>query len=178
MFPLNGFHTAGVELCLRVLKRNAHSGLINSIKHDSSRINYHWGLFFFFWGKINYLWRTKLKPSVWYDPWSMGAKANSIVYRGKHRCFSWQAREREREDCTVKCECVCVSSGFLDQAGLEVRVAAWGAAQQQVLLVDQAVQQVLLSVVVVDLQEGHHSNPEPGEPCSPQAKLKDGRKSL
>lgn len=50
---------------------------------------------------------------------------------------------------------MCVRQ-FLDQAGLEVRVAARGAAEQQVLLMDQAIQQVLLSVVVVDLQESHH----------------------
>lgn len=59
----------------------------------------------------------------------------------------------------------------LDQAGLEVRVAARGAAQQQVLLVYQAVQEVLLPVVVVDLEEGHHCDPQPGEPSCPQAKL-------
>lgn len=64
---------------------------------------------------------------------------------------------------------------FLDQAGLEVRASARGAAKQQVLLVDQAVQQVLLSVVVVDLEEGHHGDPKPGEPGSPQAKLREGR---
>lgn len=73
-------------------------------------------------------------------------------------------------------ECVrlCVLQ-FLDQAGLEVRASARGAAEQQVLLVDQAVQQVLLSVVVVDLQEGHHCDPKPGEPGSPQTKLQEGR---
>lgn len=70
--------------------------------------------------------------------------------------------------------CLCVL-WFLDQAGLEVRAAARGAAEQQVLLVDQAVQQVLLSVVVVDLQEGHPCDPKPGEPGSPQAKLRQGR---
>lgn len=63
---------------------------------------------------------------------------------------------------------------FLDQAGLEVRVAARGAAEQQVLLVEQAVKQVLLSVVVIHLQEGHHCNAKPGEPSSPQAKLPEG----
>ncbi len=68
---------------------------------------------------------------------------------------------------------VCVVQ-FLDQTGLEVGAAARGATQQQVLLMDQAVQQVLLSVVVVDLQEGHHCDPEPGEPGSPQAKLQEG----
>lgn len=62
----------------------------------------------------------------------------------------------------------------LDQAGLVVGAAARGAAQQQVLLVDQAVQQVLLSVVVVHLQEGHDRDPEPGEPGSPQPELKEG----
>lgn len=71
--------------------------------------------------------------------------------------------------------CVCASSSFLDEAGLEVRAAAWGAAEQQVLLMDQAVQQVLLSVVVVDLQEGHHCDPKPGEPGSPQAELQEGK---
>ena len=76
--------------------------------------------------------------------------------------------------CLCMCVCVCASSGFLDEPSLEVRGAAWGAAEQQVLLVDQAVQQILLSVVVVHLQEGHHCNPKPGEPGSPKAKLQRG----
>lgn len=67
--------------------------------------------------------------------------------------------------------CLC-SFWFLDQAGLDIRVAAWGAAEQQLLLVDQGVQQVLLSVVVVDLQKGHHCDAQPGEPGSPQAELR------
>lgn len=73
--------------------------------------------------------------------------------------------------------CVCVCLGvlwFLDQAGLEVGASTRGAAEQQVLLVDQAVQQVFLSIVVIHLQEGHHCNPKPGEPSSPQAKLPEG----
>lgn len=69
-----------------------------------------------------------------------------------------------------ECVCWCVL-WFLDQAALEVRVAARGAAQQKVLLVDQAVQKVLLSVVVVDLKEGHHRDPKPSEPRSPEAEL-------
>lgn len=77
-------------------------------------------------------------------------------------------------DCTVECQSVCVLLGILwclDQASLEVRAAAWGAAQQQVLLMDQAVEQVLLPVVVIHLQECHYCNPKPGEPSSPQTKL-------
>ena len=81
--------------------------------------------------------------------------------------FSWQARGLYG---WVWAECLC----FLDQAGLVVGAAARGAAQQQVLLVDQAVEQVLLSVVVVHLQEGHDRDPQPGEPGSPQPELKEG----
>lgn len=58
----------------------------------------------------------------------------------------------------------------LDQA--RVRAAARGAAKQQLLFVDQGVQHVLLSVVVVDLQEGQHCDAEPAEPRSPQTELK------
>lgn len=83
------------------------------------------------------------------------------------------AGERTVRLSVSECVCLCVLR-FLDQAGLEVRAAARGAAEQQVLLVDQAVQQVLLSVVVVDLQEGHHCDAEPGEPGSPQAELQEG----
>lgn len=67
--------------------------------------------------------------------------------------------------------CVCFLWGFLDEAGLEVGAVAWGATEQQVLLVDQAVQQVFLSVVVIDLQEGQHRDAQPGEPGRPQAEL-------
>ena len=53
--------------------------------------------------------------------------------------------------------CLCLLLRPSDQAGLQVCVGAAaqsGAPQQQVLLVDQAVQQVLLPVVVVHLEEG------------------------
>lgn len=74
--------------------------------------------------------------------------------------------------CVGVCDCLDFLH-CLDQAGLEVRVAARGAAQQQVLLVYQAVQEVLLPVVVVDLEEGHHCDRQPGEPSCPQAKLQE-----
>lgn len=73
--------------------------------------------------------------------------------------------------------CVCFLWGFLDEAGLEVGAVAWGATEQQVLLVDQAVQQVFLSVVVIDLQEGQHRDAQPGEPGRPQAELWNSNKS-
>lgn len=64
----------------------------------------------------------------------------------------------------------CGPDSGLDEPGLEVGVAA-GASQQQVLLVDQAVQQVLLSVVVVDFEEGDHRDAQPGQPGGPQTEL-------
>lgn len=80
--------------------------------------------------------------------------------------------ERRRDD-LVSVGSASVSC-FLDEAGLEVGGAAGRAAQQQVLLVDQAVQQVLLPVVVVDLEEGHDGDAEPGEPRGPQSELQQG----
>ena len=48
--------------------------------------------------------------------------------------------------------------------------------QQQLLLVDQAVQQVLLAVVVVDFQESQDGDGQPGQPRGPEAELHRGQR--
>lgn len=93
------------DLWLRVLDSGAHTGWL--AKRDSSKINNYWEIF---GREINHLWRTKLKPFVWFQLWSMGAKANwfLIVYRGEHWCFSWQARALYCWVYMCKCAYVCV----------------------------------------------------------------------
>lgn len=53
---------------------------------------------------------------------------------------------------------------------LEGGAGGW-PGQQQLLLVNQAVQQVFLAVVVVNLQERQGGDRQPGQPRGPQAKL-------
>lgn len=53
---------------------------------------------------------------------------------------------------------------------LEGGAGGW-PGQQQLLLVNQAVQQVFLAVVVINLQESQGGDRQPGQPRGPQSKL-------
>lgn len=54
-----------------------------------------------------------------------------------------------------------------------IRAAAWRASEQELFLVDQAVDQILLTVVMVDLQKGHDCDTQPSQPGRPQSKLEE-----
>lgn len=58
-----------------------------------------------------------------------------------------------------------------DGALLPEGAAGAGPGQQQLLLLHQAVQQVLLAVAVVDSQESQRGGGQPGQPRGPEAKL-------
>lgn len=55
---------------------------------------------------------------------------------------------------------------------------AWWASEKELFLVDQAVDQILLTVVMVDLQKGHDCDTQPSQPGRPQPKLEESRGGL
>lgn len=91
-------------MCLE--EKCTHSGWMNSIKQDSSRINNHWWIFL----RGNQLpFENKAKPFSLLQSMVNGSKSQLIliVYIGKHWCFSWQARGLY-DFCEHVCVCLCV----------------------------------------------------------------------